>query len=387
MHRNSNRFSRYTFLWPSLVVALLLFLLAGCDRDAPAPSAPETEAEFSESFDFESLESLAAEPDRGLATLAKGSAKIVRLPAGSVDGLAAAIAAAGRGGAVIVEAGLHTESATVMITKSVKIIGEPGAMLHVNTRPWPVVPVLQGALHVKNADHVVIWGLEIRPTEAVGGTAVLLERSRHAIIGRNAMYDHQFSVMVEQGDRATIWGNRIVASSAWQTQSLLVHGVVAANGRNVRVVSNDISNGLIGIWACDKQGLAMGNYLHGNTFGVMLCKVPDALFPLPGGGAIGSQFPGTKWLVQANNAVGNFFAGYLVIDGANNNLLRHNAASNNGQYDIELAGDSNRFGFFTPLSFENTVIAGNKHQIIKDCGVDNKVVGGQLVDNSQDPCF
>ena len=45
------------------------------------------------------------------------------------------------------------------------------------------------------------------------------------------------------------------------------------------------------------------------------------------------------------------------------------------------------FGFLTPKSFENKVMAGEFQDIrIKDCGQNNVVIGGQLVDNSQDPC-
>ncbi len=83
----------------------------------------------------------------------------------------------------------------------------------------------------------------------------------------------------------------------------------------------------------------------------------------------------------------NFDAGYLVIDGANNNFLKDNNASNNGTYDIELTGDTFRFGFHTSKSFENKVVAGKFQNIrIKNCGENNTVKGGQLVDNSVDPC-
>ena len=83
----------------------------------------------------------------------------------------------------------------------------------------------------------------------------------------------------------------------------------------------------------------------------------------------------------------NFNVGYLVIDGANNNLLLNNDASGNVSYDIELTGDSERFSFFTPFSFENKVVAGKFQSIsIKDCGVDNTVKGGMQVDTSVDLC-
>jgi hypothetical protein len=118
-----------------------------------------------------------------------------------------------------------------------------------------------------------------------------------------------------------------------------------------------------------------------------LCKVPANAFPLPGGKLAGSALSAVAWKIEDNHSTGNFNAGYLVIDGANNNRLKNNNASNNGTYDIELAGDSFRFGFLTPKSFDNKVVAGKyKNILIKDCGENNKVVGGQLVDNSVDLC-
>ena len=83
----------------------------------------------------------------------------------------------------------------------------------------------------------------------------------------------------------------------------------------------------------------------------------------------------------------NFTTGLLVIDGANNNVIADNASSGNGTYDVELTGDAYRFGFLTPASYENTFIAGSYPNIeVKNCGNDNQIIGGALVDNSVEPC-
>jgi len=372
--------------WPAILFGLLVpvLLMLGCNRETPVAPEPETQTGLIEEFDFESL---AKEQDGGLAKLSAGSSRVVELPAGSVDGLAAAIAAAGRGGAVIVRAGMHTESATVMITHAVKILGEPGAILEMDTEPLPPATVLEVGLHIQNAERVVIWGLDIRPKNDIGGTAILVDHSQRAIIGRNIIREHQFSVMLEHGDRVQIFGNTIIATTAWQANFFEVHGIVVANGDHVRIVNNDVSNAFFGVWACDHDGVLVGNHFHANFIGLILCKVPENAFPLAGGSAIGSESTAINWLAQGNNATGNFDAGYLVIDGANNNLLKNNAAASNGTYNIELAGDSFRFGFLTPFSFENKVVAGNDQVIIKNCGNDNTVIGGQLVDNGQDPCY
>lgn len=378
----------------SLIAAFVLFitgtiLLVGCDNDKP--TAPNLTAADETRLDAESmaeLEQLLAKRDAGVASLAK-KGKTVELPAGSQDGLAAAIAAAGKNGTVKVKSGLHTESHTVKITQPVTIRGEHGAVFEFDTQPLPPAAALDPALYIKGAEDVVIWGLEIRPKNSGGGTAILLENSEDAIIGRNVMVEHQFGVMIEQSDEAEIFKNTIRATTVWQTGDLAdVHGIVVINGKKVEVENNDISNALFGLWACDENGEAERNTFHENFIGLILCKVPANAFLLPSGKLAGSALSGAKWKVENNNATGNFDAGYLVIDGANNNRLENNKASNNGTYGIDLAGDSFRFGFFTPSCFHNKVIAGKFQDIvIKDCGNNNTVIGGQLVDTNQDPCF
>ena len=115
-----------------------------------------------------------------------------------------------------------------------------------------------------------------------------------------------------------------------------------------------------------------------------LCNVPRG-YILPSGEVIGSLVPGAYWKVRNNTSTDNFTTGYLIIDGANNNVLENNKAARNGTYDVELTGDSYRYGFLTPKCFNNTVnvMAG---QTVKNCGVNNSVNGGNLVNNATDPC-
>ncbi len=377
--------------------ALFIFgtsLFVGCNNEKPtAPNLTAADETRLASESVRELEQLLAKRDgrKGLSGEASSLAKkgkTVELPAGSHDGLAAAIAAAGKKGTVKVKTGLHTESHTVTITQPVTIQGESGAVFEFDTQPLPPAAALDPALYVKDADDVVIWGLEIHPKNSVGGTAILVENSEDVIIGRNTMREHQFGVMLEQADEAEIYKNTISTTTVWQTGDLAdVHGIVVINGKKAEVEKNDISNALFGLWACDEYGEAERNTFHENFIGLILCKVPANAFPLPSGKLAGSALSGGKWKVEDNNATGNFDAGYLVIDGANNNFLKDNNASNNGTYDIELTGDTYRFGFLTPKSFENKVVAGKYNNIrIKNCGENNKIKGGQLVDNSQDPC-
>jgi hypothetical protein len=121
---------------------------------------------------------------------------------------------------------------------------------------------------------------------------------------------------------------------------------------------------------------------------MILCDVPEGSFLLPGGAIIGSDVSGNHWLAAGNTATGNIYAGYMVIDGANNNLLINNAASGNGVYDMELLGATCLFGFPTPTSFNNKVVVGSHRNItINDFGSNNRIIGQITVThNVSAPC-
>src|SRR5688572_18640721 len=89
-----------TFRLAIALGAVALVALGGCSRNDSLSTQP-----------FSSLE-LAPQPTPGAPAV---TGVTVTLPAGSVDGLAAAIAAAGPGGRVLVKSGAHTESGPVVI--------------------------------------------------------------------------------------------------------------------------------------------------------------------------------------------------------------------------------------------------------------------------------
>ena len=309
----------------------------------------------------------------------------VSLPPGA-DGLAGAIAAAGRGGTVLVQTGLHTESGGVTIVEPVSIVGAPGAILEVSTSAVTVYPlVVDAAFHVR-ANGVRIQGLEIRPPAATtGGAAILIEDAASVAVTGNTIREHQFGVLIQRGDSATVSGNTMDIASGWATGALPeAHGVVVINGRSARIEGNSIRSALFGIWACDRQGRATANLVADNFIGLILCNVPTGNFLISGSDA-GSGTPGREWTVRSNTAANNGW-GYLVIDGANNNSLQDNAATGSQFYDLELTMDTYRFGFLTPASYENTV--KEKNLVVKDCGNGNRVLkAGSLVDTTADPCF
>lgn len=371
-------------LFTILFISALLF---GCSdeisNDPIYDATAETPVELSE---IEAIIATASEPDGGMSHLRRGRAFVV-LPAGSADDLVNAILSAGEGGVVILKSGMHTESGTVEVPFGVRIVGEPGAVLKVTTSS-SAAGVIDPALHILNADHTLIWGLEIQPSTAnTGGTAILIENSKHAVIAKNMISGHQFSILIEQGDHARLWKNEIVTTSE-AAVGITKHGIVVINGDHVHIVGNAVSNSFFGVWACDTRGKYMFNKTEGNYIGLILCKVPANNYELPGGNKIGAEYSGNEWFVANNQSMNNANVGYIVIDGANNNRLVNNEASGNGTYDIELVGDSFRFGFLTPFSFENKVVAGKFKTIsIKDCGTDNTVIGGQQIDIGSDPCY
>ena len=182
--------------------------------------------------------------------------------------------------------------------------------------------------------------------------------------------------------------NIIVCSGAWQTGlAPSAESIVIINGKSAYISDNDVSNALFSIWPCDKWGTCERNYTHGSYLGIILCNVPAGGYVLPSGRGVGSETPTTGCKVRNNNSTDNLTTGYLIIDGANNNLIENNNAARNAAYDIELTTDSYRFGFLTPKSFKNTVIAGSYPNIkIKDCGENNSITGGIKVNTTTDPC-
>jgi len=375
-----------------LFAIVLTITVLGCQKEAAPP--PDGLPASVEALDLPGMptydaEALARELNEPAYDVSLRDGHVVEVPAGSSDALAAAIAEAGEGGTVVLLAGEHYESQPVLIEQSVKIVGEDGArLISTGTQPTDAAGILQPALHVLGAAGVVIRNLQIAPDKAPGGTGILLERAPRAQVRNNELEGFQFGILNERSDRARIMRNHVVTTSAWQTGEIFdAHGIVNINGRNVWIVDNEVSNSVLGIWACDRGGFALSNRMSGNLIGFILCNVPAGLYPLPDGTFTGSETPGTTWLVQNNTSNDNLSVGVLVIDGARSNYVINNSAAGNGDYDTEVAGDSERFGFFTPTSAENFIYIFEKEQTVKDCGHDNTVYGGTTVDTAAEPCF
>jgi parallel beta-helix repeat protein len=315
-----------------------------------------------------------------LALVAASSAgQHVELSAGSVDGLAAAIASAGPDGTVLVKAGAHTESGTVVISVPVNIIGEPDAVIKCGTSPGGTVPIpVIATLDIQNTKNVLVQGLQFQPSGAAANCAVLIENSSGVQVLDNTITGFEFGVVLQYADQSSIRGNTVSGGSFC--------GILIVNGVSALVSDNAVSEAEFGIFTGDQGGVASRNNVSACLVGMILCHMfPDILDI--SGDTSGAHTRCNGWHVEGNTALGNAW-GYEVIDGSYNNLLVNNAASNNSEYDIELAGDTTRYGSFAPASHDDVVIAGSqKDLLVKDCG-SNDVIHGEvsLVDHSADPC-
>jgi hypothetical protein len=374
------------------IAAITLFLFS-CQKDqATFVENNQTKLQVDESQYFTpSKEYLAALEAATTPSVLKSRAACdwIEIPANSTDAIAKAVNDACAGGVIYLKAGLHTETKALTISKSVKIVGETGAILKLKSVARPAnpdgsVPTEMG-LRVLNAPRTLIQNIDIQPIDPIGGAAVVIENSSESAVMNCTISQHEVGIAIEKSDRAIVMRNKVTISNVWQTGAIPVAiGIVNINGTSAYIAENTVSSAVMGIFVCDKYGTCEGNTANGNLIGIILCKVPKALL-IPDGKIVGAEVSCQLWKVRNNTANDNINNGYLVVDGANNNLVENNNAARNGTYDIELTTDTNRFGFLAPFSFNNTVRAGSG-QKVKDCGRNNSVTGGNMVNNATDPC-
>ena len=309
------------------------------------------------------------------------------IPAGSNNALAAAIAAAGADDVIILDAGDHTETGTVVVNKKVKIYGEKGANLIFSNTPSSPIANFSPAFHIQSgAEGTIIKGLVFKGNDPIPGVCVFIDSANSIKILQNKFENWQLAIVGYTTDRLILTQNKIAVNTGWQIGAIpLAHGIIISDGNRSSIVMNEIYGGVFGIFTGGNFGLSFSNNTYQCVYGQVLCKVP------PGELKINNRLINTKgstqhWKVKYNMSNNNLAAGYIVIDGANGNWLQHNCADGNGTYGIELTGESSRFGFLAPKSFNNTVIA-YRNLTVKDCGENNAVIGGIWVNTNEDPCY
>ena len=227
---------------------------------------------------------------------------------------------------------------------------------------------------------------------------MLIEHSSNVSVVGNVMTNYQFGVLVDWGDHNVVRDNTIVSTTRWMLDpsdpDFLVEtdGIVVMNGTDASVVNNDISVAMFGFMGCIDGGLIKGNAVDGCLVGIAFCRVPDATRAPPGSYIIsgvneGGNPGGAHWMAVDNVVTNSVFFGYVLTDGANHNKLVNNAGANNGYgvppnpwdiqgCDIELLAAIPFFGFDTPASHDNLVVAGSQKGLtVQDCGVNNMIIG------------
>lgn len=315
---------------------------------------------------------------------------MVYLQAGSVNGLQAAIQQAGPWGKVIVKSGLHKEDLTVRVTHPIRILGEPGAIIQSGVSPdlsgnFPSTSF--AALQVENANFVIIQKLQFIPDPAIGTgpNAIVLYESDYSLIRNNSFDSFDGAVLLVESSFCTISQND---ANGPLSEGGYGNGLFNSASSDANIFFNntlvDFGNGM---FVCDRNGLVFRNQVDSSFYGYIYCTWPLGFIQLDNGVDIGTTTSATGYLGLSNESHNSILDGYLIVDGANKNNIVNNFASNSGEYDVFFTGDFIDEGFFRPKSFENNFLAGRFRNIqVKDCGDNNNIFGGQLVDTNLDPC-
>lgn len=373
-----------------ILITLLIISTVGCKKEQTAVIEtnvePVNEQQVRQTIQ-KALEEIQKIHNVDFSIQTRMAAQFIVVPAGSNNALAQALIDAGEGGIVYLRSGMHTETAGITIRSKVTLIGENGAILRIKSvanMPDPTTGVTQinPAIHVLNAPQTNIQNIEFQPMDNNVSTAILYENSPLSSSMYNTFKRFMLSIVVEKSNQMTIMGNKISASTLWQESPSPIVGILIVNGKSAWIANNEVENAFVGIFMSDQYGSTVQNNAHNNYWGIVLCHLTPNSLKLPDGRLTGAALSANNWKVRANQANNNINIGYLVIDGANNNILEGNRGNDNGTYDVELAGQTARLGFPMPPSFNNQVTASSG-QKVKNCGNNNILTGGNL---SSDGC-
>ena len=320
------------------------------------------------------------------------AAKVIVVDEGSNNALAQALKDAGDGGIVYLRAGLHTETASVVISSKVTLIGETGAILRVKSLASLMnlsngVTEVYPAIHVLNASKTIVMNLEIQPIDKDGSTAILFENAPLCASVNCTIKSFMFSIVIEKSNQMTVMDNKMTGSTLWQANPGLMAGVINTSGVGSWIANNDIESAGVGIFLSDQKGNVVRNKVRKGRFGVILCHVVPKALKLPNEHYTGGEFSTGDWQIINNQSDDNLLIGFLIVDGSFNNTLEGNTTSGNGLYDIHLTMKGTKFAATptTEASHDN-IVKANATQKVKDCGDRNIVTGVKLIDTATDPC-
>ena len=194
---------------------------------------------------------------------AQTPATIVVTPAGAVQTVGAAVQRAQPGATIIVQAGVYREP-TIVVTKSVTIVGEPGAVLDGEEQ--------RQILTIK-ADDVTIRGLELRrvgTSYTEDRAAIKVQDATNCVIENNRINDAFFGIYLARTERCRIAGNTLRAKKG--TESSSGNGIHLWTSNHITVEGNSIAGHRDGIYlefahnADVHDNVSEGNLRYGMHF-------------------------------------------------------------------------------------------------------------------------
>ncbi len=338
-----------------------------------------------------------------------GTLNEILIEAGQTGAVSQAIEDAFENDVIVLKSGIHCENGMITLSKNVKLRGEDGAILVVDTEPIydfanPTPP--DPAIFILDNNDFCVENIEIKPKELIGGVGIFIENSNNGIIKNCIITGHQAGIFIEASNDVNIEDNSIQCSDNNGAIGVW-HGLTIINGERSNIIGNSFSECFFGSWLSDVDGTYGGNTVLFNYVGVIPCAVPDSsqFDGGEGGGVLTprsdlrwSMVEAEGWTIEGNELGSNRWYGCLVFDGANNNTIDNNNFYGNGLEhaygpnmgaDIGLGGVSTFFGFNATAARNNIIKTGNNPNItIKDCGEGNIIEGAYVpIDTSIAKCL
>jgi nitrous oxidase accessory protein len=188
---------------------------------------------------------------------------IIVTPAGAVSTVGAAVQQAKPGATIIVRAGVYREP-TIVVTKPLTIVGEPGAVVDGEE---------QRQLLTVRADDVTIRGLELKrvgTSYTEDRAAIKVQDATNCVIENNQIDDAFFGIYLARSNRCRIVGNRLHAIKG--TESSSGNGIHLWTSNHITIERNEIVGHRDGIYlefahnADVHDNISEGNLRYGMHF-------------------------------------------------------------------------------------------------------------------------
>jgi hypothetical protein len=243
----------------SLFLILLPLSWACQKEEALQPEATAHEQEAAR-YEKQALDQIAEDQETTLAF----RGRLIQVPAGS-DLLQEVVEDAPYGATLVLEEGLHSLSGTLVIQKSLRLMGTgTETTLEVDTEVTTEFPLqVDPAIMVVSSGPVEISNITIQDPDGIGQVGVLLLHSDKCKLSNNRLFNFRYTILVEGSDQASVHDNLIESSPEFA-----VWGMVNVNGKNSRVYDNRFVNTNNGLFCGDAQGVAVKNeFVHTKSAG------------------------------------------------------------------------------------------------------------------------